>query len=108
MRAMTRQIHSRVSYTRERNGAGELAIADATYGPHGRGARVTYTIVDSPRGHILVAATARGVCWGGIHESAARLEAEPRVDFQPAEVIRDDDVDRGLAVNIYAYINGAT
>src|SRR5713226_4214705 len=108
MRAMTRQIHSRVSYTRERNGAGELAIADATYGPSGRGARVTYTIVDSPFGHILVAATARGVCWVGIHESGARLEAELRDDFHAAEVIRDDNVVRGLACNIVDYINGET
>src|SRR5260370_15723980 len=108
MRAMNRQIHSRVSYTRERNGAGELAIADATYGPYGRGAHVTYTIVDSPFGHILVAATARGVCWVGIHESGARLEAELRDDFHAAEVIRDDDAVRGLACNIVGYINGET
>src|SRR5712692_93298 len=106
MRAMTRQIHSRVCYTRERNGAGELMVGDASYGPHGRGARVTYTIVDSPFGHILVAATARGVCWVGIHESGARLEAELRDDFHAAEVIRDDDVVRGLACNIVDYING--
>src|SRR5712692_6797870 len=106
MRAMTRQIHSRVSYTRERNGAGELIVGDASYGPHGRGARVIYTIVHSPFGHILVAATARGVSWVGIHESGARLEAELRDDFPAAEVMRDDDAVRGLARKIVDYING--
>src|SRR5712664_3881137 len=102
---MTRQSHSYVRYM-SRNG--ELAIADATHGPYGRGARVTYTIVDSAFGHILVAATGRGVCWVGIHESGARLEAELRDDFHAAEVIRDDDAVRGLACNIVDYINGET
>jgi AraC family transcriptional regulator of adaptative response/methylated-DNA-[protein]-cysteine methyltransferase len=85
---------------------GELTIADATYGPYGRGALVTYTIVDSPFGRILVAATARGVCWVGIHESDARLEAELRDDFCAAEVMRDDDAIRGLARKIVDYTNG--
>jgi AraC family transcriptional regulator, regulatory protein of adaptative response / methylated-DNA-[protein]-cysteine methyltransferase len=102
-RTMNRQSHSYVRYM-SRNG--ELAIADATYGPYGRGARVTYTIVDSPFGRILVAATARGVCWVGIHESGARLEAELRDDFHAAEVIRDNDAVRGLACNIVDYVNG--
>jgi AraC family transcriptional regulator, regulatory protein of adaptative response / methylated-DNA-[protein]-cysteine methyltransferase len=103
---MTRHLHSHVRYTRERNGAGELVIADATYGQHGRGARIMYSIVDSPFGHILVAATARGVCWVGIHESGARLEAELRDDFHAAEVMRDDDAIRGLARKIVDYTNG--
>jgi AraC family transcriptional regulator, regulatory protein of adaptative response / methylated-DNA-[protein]-cysteine methyltransferase len=106
MRAMNRQIHSRVRYARERDGAGELIVGDASYGQRGRGARIIYTIVDLPFGHILVAATARGVCWVGIHESGARLEAELRDDFHAAEVTRDDNAVHGLARKIVDYING--
>jgi AraC family transcriptional regulator, regulatory protein of adaptative response / methylated-DNA-[protein]-cysteine methyltransferase len=105
MRALTRQSHSYVRYM-SRNGAGELIVGDASYGPHGCGARIVYTIVDSPFGHILVATTARGVCWVGIHGSGARLEGELRDDFHAAEVMRDDDAVGGLAREIVAYING--
>ena len=101
---MAEHSHSYVRYGPERNGSGELIIADATYGPDGRGARIIYTIVDSPFGHILVAATARGVCWVGIH--GARLEAELRDDLHAAEVMRDDDAASGLARKIVDYING--
>ena len=104
---MTRQSHSYVQY-KSRNGSGELVITDATYGPHGRGARIMYTLVDSPLGHILVAATAHGVCWVGIHESGVRLESDLRDDFDAAEVIRDDGAVSGLACNIVDYINGET
>jgi AraC family transcriptional regulator, regulatory protein of adaptative response / methylated-DNA-[protein]-cysteine methyltransferase len=87
-----------------RDGSGELSLTDTSYGPRGRGARIAHTIVDSPFGHILVAATARGVCWVGIR--GARLEAQLRADFLAAEVIRDDDAVRGLARKIVDYING--
>jgi AraC family transcriptional regulator of adaptative response/methylated-DNA-[protein]-cysteine methyltransferase len=102
---MTRQSHSYIRHE-SRDGSGELIVGDASYDPNGRGARVTYTIVDSPFGHILVAATARGVCWVGIHESDAHLEAELRDDFRAAEVMRDDDAVRGLARKIVDYTNG--
>ena len=102
---MTQQLRSYARYM-SRNGSGELVIADATYGPRGRGARIKYTIVDAPLAHILVAATAHGVCWVGIHESDARLEAELRDDFAAAEVMRDDDAIRDLAHKIVDYING--
>ena len=105
MRALTQESHSYVRYM-SRNGAGELIVGDASYGPHGRGARIVYTIVDSPFGHILVATTSRGVCWVGIHGSGARLEAALRDDFHAAEVIRGDDGVRGLARKIVNYING--
>lgn len=102
---MTRQSHSYVRYM-SRNGSGELVITDTSYGPHGRGARIMYTIVDSPLGYILVAATAHGVCWVGIHESGARLESDLRDDFDAAEVMRDDDTIRDPARKIVGYING--
>jgi len=88
------------------SGSGELVIAGATYGPRGRGARIAYAIVDSLFGHILVAATARGVCWVGIHESGAALEEALRDDFHAAEVMRDDEAVRGLACQVVDHING--
>jgi AraC family transcriptional regulator, regulatory protein of adaptative response / methylated-DNA-[protein]-cysteine methyltransferase len=104
-KAMSGQSQSYVRYM-SRNDSGELVLTDASYGPRGRGARIIYTIVDSPFGHILVAATAHGVSWVGIHESGARLEAELRDDFRAAEVMRDDDAVRGFARKIVDYMNG--
>ena len=102
---MTQHPYSRVRYGLARNGAGELILDDASYGPRGRGARIMYTIVDSPFGHILAAATAHGVCWVGIHESDALLKVQLRDDFRAAEVMRDEVI-RGLASKIVDYTNG--
>jgi AraC family transcriptional regulator, regulatory protein of adaptative response / methylated-DNA-[protein]-cysteine methyltransferase len=102
---MTRQSHSYVRYM-SRNDSGELVLTDTSYGPRGRGTRIMYTIVDSRFGDILVAATAHGVCWVGIHESDARLESELRDDFPAAEIMRDHDAVRGFACKIVDYING--
>jgi AraC family transcriptional regulator of adaptative response/methylated-DNA-[protein]-cysteine methyltransferase len=104
---MAPQSNSHVHYTSESKGAGELVLSDASYGPDGRGAHIIHTIVDSPLGRILVAATARGVCWIGIHESDARLESDLRADFSAAEISRDDDdAISDLAHKLVDYING--
>lgn len=70
----------------------ELRINCASYGPHGAGALMSYAITPSPCGRLLIAATAHGICWIGIDESAAYLEAEIRRDYPEAQVSRDDAI----------------
>ncbi|MGH7881106.1 MAG: methylated-DNA--[protein]-cysteine S-methyltransferase, partial [Candidatus Binataceae bacterium] len=68
----------------------ELCVAGSSYGAGGAGARIGFTIVPTPDFQMLLAATAHGVCWIGIHASPAYLESELRRDHPRAEIRRDD------------------
>lgn len=72
------------------DGSAALAVAGATYGAGGRGARIGYGIAASKFGAILTAETAHGLCWVGVEESAERLQRELRADFLKAETIVED------------------
>ncbi len=74
------------------NGRTQLTIERASYGPRGAGAQMSYAITPSSCGKLLVATTAHGISWLGIHEAAAYLEAELRSDF-PAAGIEDDSAE---------------
>jgi hypothetical protein len=50
---------------------------------------IGYTIVDSPLGRLLVAATVRGICAVRLGDSDARLEAELRREHPEAQLQRD-------------------
>ena len=68
------------------------AIIPATWGVHGGGAEISYTIVESPFGRMLVATTARGICALSVHQSDQWQESELRRDFHEAKITRDDGV----------------
>jgi AraC family transcriptional regulator of adaptative response/methylated-DNA-[protein]-cysteine methyltransferase len=97
-----------IQYSDTRGGTGELIVNDASYGPGGRGAHIGYTIVDTAFGRMLIGATARGVCWLGIHESDSHLESELRGDYPEAEIHRDDAGTDEAARGIAACIGGTT
>jgi AraC family transcriptional regulator, regulatory protein of adaptative response / methylated-DNA-[protein]-cysteine methyltransferase len=101
-------IGGRVKYSAGNGGAGELVVDSASYGPNGQGARVAFTIVDSPFGRILIATTKTGVCWLGVCDSDSRLEAELRADMAAAEIARDADGLRVLARTVVHYVSGRT
>jgi AraC family transcriptional regulator of adaptative response/methylated-DNA-[protein]-cysteine methyltransferase len=84
------------------------AIIPATWGPHGRGAQISYTMVDSPFGRMLVAVTVRGICALSVHQSAQWQEAELRRDFRDATIARDDDAARPAAEAVLRYLRGET
>lgn len=84
------------------------AIIPATWGPRGRGAEITYTIVDSPFGRMLVAVTARGICALSVHESDEWQESELRRDFSKAKIARDDSAARPAAQAVLSYLRGET
>ncbi len=99
-------IAGHLKYSVGNRSAGELVVNDASYGPNGKGARVAFTIVDSPFGRILVAATTTGVCWIGLCDSYSRLERELRADLPAAEIVRDAPAIAVPAKLIVEYISG--
>ncbi len=67
----------------------QLGMTPATYRQGGAGMRVSYTIVDSPLGRLLVGATDRGISAVYLGESDARLEAALQKEYPRAEIRRD-------------------
>jgi len=83
-------------------------IIPATWGPRGRGAEISYTIVDSPFGRMLVAMTARGFCALSVHQSDEWQKSELRRDFREAKIVRDDGAARPAAEAVLRYLSGET
>ena len=89
-------------------------ITPANWGPRGRGAEITYTIVDSPFGRMLVAVTSRGICALSVHQSDEWQENELRRDFPEAKIAREtkitreDGAARPAAEAVLRYLRGET
>src|SRR5882724_1789492 len=79
----------------------QLGMTPATYKKGGKGARIGFTIADSPMGRLLVAATERGVCAVSLGADDAVLEAGLRTEYPEAAVARDD---AGLAEAVSAIL----
>jgi AraC family transcriptional regulator of adaptative response/methylated-DNA-[protein]-cysteine methyltransferase len=92
------------SYLRHCDGIADLKVATASYGPGGAGAQIAYTVVPSRFGLVLIAATDRGICWIGIHESTSHLESELRRDLRKAEIIRGPDAMGTVAAEIIRFV----
>ena len=71
----------------------KLAMTPASYRRGGEGAVIGYTVVDSPLGRLLVAATPRGVCAVSMGSSDAELLRALKAEY-PAATLQD--ADRGL------------
>src|SRR5579863_5402311 len=81
-------------------------IIPAAWGRRGRGAEISYTLVDSPFGRMLVAVTTRGICALSVHHSDALQESELRRDFRAAKITRDDAAARPAAEAVLRYLRG--
>jgi len=77
---------SRAVYERART---QLGMTPGTYRRGGAGMQIGYTLVDSPLGRLLVAATDRGVCSVCIGESDAKLERALIEEYPKAEIRQD-------------------
>jgi AraC family transcriptional regulator of adaptative response/methylated-DNA-[protein]-cysteine methyltransferase len=66
-----------------------LGMTPASYGRGGRGAAIRYTVVPSPLGQLLVAATDKGVCRISLGDAAAPLERDLRSEFPAATITPD-------------------
>jgi AraC family transcriptional regulator of adaptative response/methylated-DNA-[protein]-cysteine methyltransferase len=78
----------------------------ASFGLRGEGARAAFTIVDSAFGRILIATTRTGVCWIGVSDSEAHLEAELRGDLPAASCARDNEGLATIARNVVDFVAG--
>jgi AraC family transcriptional regulator of adaptative response/methylated-DNA-[protein]-cysteine methyltransferase len=85
----TNRFDSRIRYEADGNGAGELILADPSYGPQGRGADIRYIITGSPYGRMLIAVTRSGVCWLSVGGEDSHMESELRRDYPEASIERD-------------------
>jgi AraC family transcriptional regulator of adaptative response/methylated-DNA-[protein]-cysteine methyltransferase len=65
---------------------------------------ITYTIVASPMGRLLVALTERGVCAVTMGDSDATLESDLREEFPQAQIKRDDTVLREPVQKILSHL----
>lgn len=72
------------------NGARQLGMTPAAYRRGGKGVNIHYTIVDSPLGRLLLAATERGVCAVSFGDDDARLEAALTHEYPAATLRRDE------------------
>lgn len=70
-----------------------MGMTPATYRKGGAGMQINYTTADSPLGRVLVAATARGLCFVSLANSDRALERALGAEFPRAERTR---ADRGL------------
>jgi AraC family transcriptional regulator, regulatory protein of adaptative response / methylated-DNA-[protein]-cysteine methyltransferase len=67
----------------------QLGMTPATYRRGGKGMQISYTIVASPLGRLLVAATQRGISALYLGEDDAKLEAELAREYPSAEIRRN-------------------
>ena len=68
--------------------------------------RISYMIVDSALGRLLVAATESGVCAVSLHDSDAVLEAELARDYPKAELHRGGGVPQEWIDALLNYLSG--
>jgi AraC family transcriptional regulator of adaptative response/methylated-DNA-[protein]-cysteine methyltransferase len=83
-----------------------LGMTPAAYRRGGVGKRITYSIVDSPFGKLLVGATDRGVCAVALGDSEEALTRALRTDFPRAEIERGDEMHRDWVEEIVGHIGG--
>jgi len=83
-----------------------LGMTPAVYRRGGAGLLITYTVVESPFGKLLVGATDRGVCSVALGDSDETLVRALRSDFPRAEIERWDDAHRDWVEEIVGHIGG--
>ncbi|MDJ0952021.1 MAG: methylated-DNA--[protein]-cysteine S-methyltransferase [Alphaproteobacteria bacterium] len=87
----------------------QLGMTPASYAKGGEGAKIAYTIVDSPLGRLLVAATGKGVCFTSLGEGDETLHRALEAEYPKALSITRDDEGLAPAVEaIVAYLIGET
>lgn len=86
--------------------AAALGMTPATYARGGRGAAIRYSVVASPLGTLLVAATERGICKIALGDSATALERDLRREFPAAHITRDSGRLASWVETILAHLSG--
>jgi AraC family transcriptional regulator, regulatory protein of adaptative response / methylated-DNA-[protein]-cysteine methyltransferase len=84
----------------------QLGMTPGEYRRGGEGARISFAIVPTVLGRMLVAATERGLCAVRFGESAAELERNLRQEFHAATLQRDDAAMRKYVEPLVAAVRG--
>jgi AraC family transcriptional regulator of adaptative response/methylated-DNA-[protein]-cysteine methyltransferase len=84
----------------------QLGMTPGEYRRGGLGAKIRFTIVPTPLGRMLVAATDRGLCAVRFGESVSELDRDLRQEFHAAELHRDDAGLREYVEPLLASIRG--
>ena len=92
------------AYEHARSG---LGMTPATYRNGGRGMRIRYTIVPTESGHLLAAATERGLCSVMLADEAGPLESSLHREYPAAILERDDDELRQYTQHVVARLSGS-
>src|SRR3546814_7134298 len=75
-------------------------MTPASYAKGGKGAVIVYDIVDSPLGRLLVAATAKGLCFLSLGHHDRTLIQELKREFPQAESITRDQHSIAQSVSV--------
>ena len=84
----------------------KLGMTPACYQRCGRGETIRYTIICSPLGELLVAATNKGLCSVKLGETADYLEEELKQEFQNALIKPDDEELHNSTQILLNYLSG--
>ena len=85
---------------------GQLGMTPASYAKGGKGARIGYSITDSPLGRLMVAATTQGVCFLSLGDDG-HLIAELGREYPLADIVADEIVLGEWVRTVVAYLEGA-
>jgi AraC family transcriptional regulator of adaptative response/methylated-DNA-[protein]-cysteine methyltransferase len=91
-------------YERRPTGRG---MTPAAYRRGGRGMAMTYAIVDSPVGRMMVAATDKGICSVKLGDRDDRLEQDLRREYPAASIARDQSALRTWVGALIGHLNGS-
>ena len=83
-----------------------LGMTPATYRKGGDGMRISYATAACPLGHLLVAATARGLCAVTLGDSVPELRAALTREYPKAEIVDDRHALKNVLKEILGYLNG--
>jgi len=85
---------------------GHLGMTPKAYRDRGRGQQVGYTVVNTPLGCLLVAATIRGICAVKLGDRSDELVAEMMEEFSAADVSEGNDELSTWTMLLVDYLSG--
>ena len=88
--------------------ASQLGMTPATYGKGGRGAVINYTIVECRLGHLIVAATSKGVCSVKLGDTKDQLVSDLTKEFPAAEIRSDEQPLHSWVTAVVDYLSHKT
>jgi AraC family transcriptional regulator, regulatory protein of adaptative response / methylated-DNA-[protein]-cysteine methyltransferase len=84
----------------------QLGMTPTAYRRGGPGMHIHYTIVDSPLGRLLVAATEKGICSISMGSADATLEATLLKEYPAAEISRNEDNLNAWVTALLSHLDG--